>query len=93
MNPPPSRTGSNHQAQFCLRFERHLRRLSSDRRCSIADGFGLAWEKALDEVPLQDEEQPAVYWQLLCWAKRSELFTSETLPTLRGARPHDRIRR
>ena len=32
----------------------------------------------MDEVPLEDDEQAAVYWQLLCWAKRSELFTRES---------------
>ena len=67
----------NRQAQFCLRFEEHLRELYAKRRYSVAVGFGPAWEKALEEVPLQDEDQPPVYWQLINWAKQAELFTEE----------------
>ena len=66
----------NPQAQFCLRFEQHLRELSK-RRYSVAVGFGPAWEKALEEVPLEDDDQPSVYWQLINWAKQAKLFTEE----------------
>ena len=67
----------NPQAQFCLQFQRHLRDLAAKKRYSVARGFGPAWERALDEVPLEDDDQAKVYWQLINWAKRSELFTRE----------------
>jgi hypothetical protein len=31
--------------------------------------FGLAWERALDEVELPDNEQGPVYRELIAWAK------------------------
>ena len=78
MNSPLSATIANPQTQFCLRFERHLRDLSARRRCSVAVGFGPAWERALEDVPLEDEAQATVYWQLIRWAQRADLFTART---------------
>ncbi len=42
---------------------------------SAAEGFGLMWERTLDEVPLDDIQQARAYHQLLAWAKSDELFT------------------
>ena len=67
----------NPQAQFRLRFELHLRELYAKRRYPVAIGFGPAWEQAMEDVPLQDEDQPSVYWQLINWAKQAKLFTGE----------------
>jgi len=75
MNNPLSTAASNPQAQFCLRFERHLRELATRRRCSIAVGFGPAWERALEDVPLEDKEQATVYWELIRRAQGADLFT------------------
>jgi hypothetical protein len=68
---------SSPQAQFCLHFIRHLEELFLKRRYSVAQGFGPAWEKAMEEVPLEDEDQPSVYWQLIRWAKQTEFCPDE----------------
>jgi hypothetical protein len=59
---------------FRLRFEQLLRDYALARR-STAEGFGLAWEKTLEDVPLAEEEQPTIYWELIRWARGRELFT------------------
>lgn len=69
MNRHCGDSGCISQEVFRLRFQRHLRVLLSTKRCSAAEGFGPAWELTLREVPLQDEEQAPVYWQLVGWAK------------------------
>jgi hypothetical protein len=28
----------------------------------------------MEEMPLQDEDQPSVYWQLINWAKKAEFI-------------------
>ena len=42
---------------------------------SAAEGFGPAWEATLDEVNLDQDEQGAVYRELIAWAGDTELFT------------------
>jgi hypothetical protein len=82
MKSSERQTTLNSQAQFCLRFERHLRELWARRRYPVAQGFGPAWEMALEEVPLEDEEQGTVYRALIDWAKQSKLFTAIPEETL-----------
>ncbi len=68
--------GCKSQRQFYLRFQQRLLGLL-DRGYTVAEGFGPAWEKTLDELPLEDGEQPQVYWDLIRWAKSDELFTEQ----------------
>lgn len=49
------------------------------RHDCAAEGFGLAWEQTLDEVPLDDAAQAEVYWELIRWARSNELFTRSHL--------------
>jgi len=69
------------QQQFRLRFQERLLKFLARHR-SAAEAFGPTWEATLEEVPLADEEQGAVYWELIDWARSDELFT--------GAREHGR---
>jgi hypothetical protein len=59
---------------FRLRFQRLFRDFSV-HACSAAESFGPAWEKAMEEVPLEETQQAEVYGQLIRWAKEHELFT------------------
>jgi hypothetical protein len=69
MNRHCGDSGCKSQEAFQLRFRRHLRVLLCVKHCSAAEGFGPAWELTLREVPLQDEDQAPVFWQLVGWAK------------------------
>jgi hypothetical protein len=61
-------------ALFRLRFEMRLRKLL-ERGYSVAEGFGPAWEWALEEAPLEEDEQGSVYRELIHWAGTAKLFT------------------
>jgi hypothetical protein len=61
-------TACKSQEDFRLRFQQLLSEYSDHRR-SAAEGFGPAWEQALEEVPLSDSEQGVVYRELIAWAK------------------------
>lgn len=74
MKTRPRHGSCNLQERFCLRFERRLREVLS-RQCSVAEGFGPAWEATLSEVPLAEADQATVYWTLIDWARNDELFT------------------
>lgn len=65
---------SNPQERFRLRFQSGLKQYLSTRE-SVAEGFGIVWEQTLDEVPLEDKLQRALYARLLDWARNAELFT------------------
>ena len=68
----------NPKQLFRLRFQRGL----TDFLChngSVAEGFGIVWEKTLERVPLDDKAQGKVYRELLAWAKSDELFTNQLL--------------
>ena len=58
-----------------MRFQRHFCSEIARQR-NAAEGFSLAWEKALAEVPLEDTDQAVVYWDLIRRAREGELFTS-----------------
>jgi hypothetical protein len=60
--------------RFRLCFQKRLRDYFFLQR-SAAEGFGLAWEKTLEEVPLSDADQAEVYWQLIDWARSDFSFT------------------
>ncbi len=74
MNRLLAQNGCKSQELFCLRFKRRLRELL-ELDYSAAEAFGPAWEETLDEVALPDSFQGQVYWQLIDWAGRLELFT------------------
>ena len=78
---PPAFCKSNEQ--FRLRFKSQFRHVLADHY-SAAEAFGRAWERTLIEVPLPDDEQGTVYWDLIGWAKSYELFTSRRSPFARA---------
>ena len=41
----------------------------------MAEGFGVIWEKTLDEVPVDDDAQGELYRELIDWARSDRLFT------------------
>ena len=41
-----------------------------------AQGFGVMWEKTLEENPVDDDAQGDLYRELINWAKSAELFAS-----------------
>lgn len=75
MKRHPVRRERKSQERFRLRFEQRLRELLCGHQ-SAAEAFGRAWEQALEEVPLDEDDQPAVYWELIRWAGSEELFTA-----------------
>ncbi len=62
------------QERFRLEFQRGLARYWAGHR-SIAVGFGIVWEKTLEQVPLDDDLQATAYRELVHWARTAELFT------------------
>jgi hypothetical protein len=61
--------------QFNLQFKSRFKQLLTEHY-SAAEAFGRAWEGTVIEVPLRDENQGTVYWDLIGWAKSYELFTN-----------------
>lgn len=61
--------------RFRLRFQRALQRYAS-MHGSVARAFGLVLERTLQEVPVDDDTQVRLYWELIRWAKSCELFTA-----------------
>src|SRR5262249_39954694 len=60
--------------RFRAHFTRELARCVREH-FSIAESFGLVFEQTLDRIPLNEDEQRHLYWELLLWAKEStELF-------------------
>jgi hypothetical protein len=70
--------GCNPKQLFRLRFQRSLTDFLV-RNGSVAEGFGIVWEKTLEGVPLDDKAQGEAYRDLLSWAKSDELFTNQLL--------------
>lgn len=69
------------QRLFRLRFQQRLRRVL-EWGGSAAVEFGSTWEATLNEVPLSDEQQARVYWELIKWTKGSKLFTGPDRPAV-----------
>jgi hypothetical protein len=74
MNRNRGGVGCKSEQRFRLGFQRRLRE-SLARQHSVAEGFGPAWEATLDEVPVNEDAQGALYRELLAWARSDELFT------------------
>jgi hypothetical protein len=68
MNRQFGKIGCKSHELFRLRFQQLLSEYAS-RRCSVAEGFGPAWERAIEEISLPDHEQGPVYQELIAWAK------------------------
>ena len=75
MNRQCGGNGCKSQEAFRVQFQRRLReRLNWGY--TLAEGFGPAWENALEQVPLEDEEQGLAYRQLIEWARTDALLAS-----------------
>jgi len=59
---------------FRLAFQQRLSEYRK-RYGSLAEGFGVVWEKTMEEFPVADEEQGELYRELLSWARDTELFS------------------
>ena len=75
MNRHAGGCGRKSQERFRLRFEERLRQLLASHR-SAAEAFGPAWEDTIEAVPLDEDDQAGIYWQLIRWASSEELFTA-----------------
>ncbi len=58
---------------FRARFQRRLAHYRAQHD-SAAEGFGVIWEKTLEEVPVDEEAQGQLYRDLIRWAKSDESF-------------------
>lgn len=74
--PTASDLSCKSQQLFRLHFQRHLINYLL-RDGSLAEGFGIVWERTLADVPLDEEKQGDVYRELISWAKSDKLFTRE----------------
>jgi hypothetical protein len=61
--------------RFRLRFQQRLTDYLL-RNGSVAKGFGVMWEKTLEETPMDDDAQGDLYRELITWAKSDEVFAS-----------------
>ncbi len=61
-------------ARFRLRFQSRMAEYLAGAG-SAAEGFGIVWEKTLEEFPLSDPDQAELYRELILWAKSDDLFT------------------
>jgi len=82
MHKPQPTSGCNSQQAFCLRFKRRIRELLALGH-SAAESFGIVWERTLDALPLDDDGQAEIYWELIEWAGAEQLST--------GARAHELV--
>ncbi|HYE31291.1 MAG TPA: hypothetical protein VEH27_07685 [Methylomirabilota bacterium] len=55
--------------QFRLRFQRSIGLCVRHGFC-IEESFGMIFNETLDEVPLAEEDQAALYEEMIRWAKR-----------------------
>ena len=78
------RANSNSQERFRLCFKKTLQEYLA-RDGSTAKGFGIAWEKTSEQVPLDETVQGALYRELLGWASDEELFTGPKQREVLGA--------
>jgi hypothetical protein len=62
--------------RFRLQFQHGLREYLARHSCA-AEGFGLVWQRTLQEVPLHEAAQAEVYWELIQWARSYDLYTSD----------------
>ena len=57
--------------RFYAHFTKHLTACIK-RRFSVAESFGVVFDETLQEIPLNENEQRAVYHQLLQWVRDSD---------------------
>jgi hypothetical protein len=74
MSGRADRGASECRERFRLKFQQGLREFLA-RNGSAAEGFGLVWEQTSEHVPLKEEEQAGLYWELIQWARSYDLFT------------------
>ena len=73
---PSNRTGAEKE-RFRDKFQRSLR--SCIRKgFTLEESFGMIWVETWEEVAVTDEEQSALYDELIRWAKNS--FSKEVRP-------------
>ena len=70
--------------RFRLRFQQRLANYLF-RQGSVAEGFGVIWEKTLEEVPVDDDAQGELYRELINWARDDKLFTGPASAQVREA--------
>ena len=74
MKSPGHEWGFKPQERFRLQFQQRLTDHQL-RQGSVAEGFGIVWEKTLEQVPVDDTAQGKLYRELIQWARSDELFT------------------
>ncbi len=72
---PAGPKASATQELFRARFQRALRNCVR-RRFSVAECFGVIWLETLEEIALPEEQQAALYEELIQWAKRCSFSPS-----------------
>jgi hypothetical protein len=50
--------------RFRLQFQQGLREYLAQHSCA-AEGFGVVWERTLEQVPLEEAAQADIYWELI----------------------------
>ncbi len=75
MNAERTATDLKLSDRFRLFFKRHLADYQAQHGFA-PEGFGVAWEKALEQAPVDEQAQAQLYRELIDWAK-SELFALE----------------
>jgi hypothetical protein len=74
------RTGSE-KARFREKFQRSMR--SCIRKgFTLEESFGMIWVETWEEIAINDEEQSALYEELIRWAKTSLANEARPLTTL-----------
>jgi hypothetical protein len=61
-------TDGSQKARFREKFQRSLRACLR-RGFSIEESFGMIWVETWEEIALSEEDQSALYEELICWAK------------------------
>ena len=77
MDPNCARSQPKLKQRFRFCFRRWLTNYQSEHD-SGAQGFGIVWEKTLEEVPIDEEAQGQLYRELISWAKSAGLFKVPT---------------
>ena len=68
-------TSCNSRTRFRLQFQQGLREYLA-RNDSTVQAFAAVWEKTLEQVKIEQAEQPELYWELIQWARSYDLFTA-----------------
>ena len=60
--------GCQSTTRFRRRFQQALRE-STRRGYSVAESFGPSWERVLEEIPIEEDDQGRLYRELIQWAR------------------------